>query len=197
MESGLQLPGAHISDGLLHSIFDAGSPVNRKYLEQTETRQFKNWFGRTVVRNADGTPKEVFRGTDANFTMFKCGDIGYHVGTKAQAEDRIAGVEDGHIMELYASIQNPLHAAFDFGDWHGQNVAQMLMETEQFEDFDNRAEIEARLSEIAQMQNHQEADTAMRKYLQSLGYDDIIYENNWEGAEDSFTRKHWNGERRI
>ena len=28
--SGLQLPGVHISDGLIHSIFDAGSPVNRK-----------------------------------------------------------------------------------------------------------------------------------------------------------------------
>lgn len=28
--SGLQLPGGHISDGLIHSIFDAGSPVNRK-----------------------------------------------------------------------------------------------------------------------------------------------------------------------
>ena len=28
--SGLQLPGSHISDGLIHSIFDAGSPVNRK-----------------------------------------------------------------------------------------------------------------------------------------------------------------------
>lgn len=28
--SGLQLPGGHISDGLIYSIFDAGSPVNRK-----------------------------------------------------------------------------------------------------------------------------------------------------------------------
>ncbi len=28
--AGLQLPGVHISDGLIHSIFDAGSPVNRK-----------------------------------------------------------------------------------------------------------------------------------------------------------------------
>lgn len=139
-----------------------------------------------VLLNENGTPKKVYHGTDANFTVFERGDIGYHVGTKAQAEDRIAGVEGGHIMELYASIQNPLHAAFDFGDWHGQNVAQMLMETEQFEDFDNRAEIEARLSEIAQMKNQQEADTAMRKYLQSLGYDGIVYENNWEGAGDSF-----------
>lgn len=79
-----------------------------------------------VPLNENGTPKKVYHGTDANFTVFERGDIGYHVGTKAQAEDRIAGVEGGHIMELYASIRNPLRAAFDFGDWHGQNVAQML-----------------------------------------------------------------------
>lgn len=186
VESGLQLPGGHISDGLIHSIFDAGSPVNRKYLEQTETRQFKNWFGKSVVKNADGTPEKVYHGTAANFTVFERGDIGYHVGTKAQAEDRIAGVEGGHVMELYASIQNPLYAAMDFGDWHGQNVAEMLIETEQFEDFDNRAEIEERLSEVAKMDNQQEADTALRKYLQDLGYDGIVYENRWEGEGDSY-----------
>lgn len=73
VESGLQLPGAHISDGLLRSIFDAGSPVNRKYLEQKETRQFKNWFDKSVVRNADDTPKKVYHGTDANFTVFEHG----------------------------------------------------------------------------------------------------------------------------
>ena len=33
----LQLPAISEETGLIHSIFDAGSPVNRKYLEQTET----------------------------------------------------------------------------------------------------------------------------------------------------------------
>ena len=33
----LQLPAISEETGLIHSILDAGSPVNRKYLEQTET----------------------------------------------------------------------------------------------------------------------------------------------------------------
>lgn len=44
VDSGVQFPGRLINDGLIHSIFDAASPVNRNYLEQTETRQFKRWF---------------------------------------------------------------------------------------------------------------------------------------------------------
>ena len=44
VRAGVQFPGGRINDGLLHSIFDAASPVNRNYLEQTETRQFKRWF---------------------------------------------------------------------------------------------------------------------------------------------------------
>lgn len=37
--AGVQFPGSAAQDGLIHSIFDAGSPVNRKYMEQTETRK--------------------------------------------------------------------------------------------------------------------------------------------------------------
>ena len=44
VDSGVQFPGRLINDGLIHSIFDAAFPVNRNYLEQTETRQFKRWF---------------------------------------------------------------------------------------------------------------------------------------------------------
>lgn len=41
--SGVQFPGVSMQDGLIHSIYDAGSTVNRKYLEQTETKQTLVW----------------------------------------------------------------------------------------------------------------------------------------------------------
>ena len=37
--AGVQFPGSAAQDGLIHSIFDAGSPVNRKYVKQTEIRK--------------------------------------------------------------------------------------------------------------------------------------------------------------
>ncbi len=154
-------------------------------LVKSNDKDFKENPASAVV-NKDGTPKVVYHGTTENFTAFERGDIGYHVGTNSQAEDRINGFENGHVMELYADIKKPLHAAFDFGDWHGKNVAGMLIETEQFEDFNNRAEIENRLSKISSMESESEADTALAEYLKELGYDGIIYDNQFEGEGESY-----------
>ncbi len=192
---GVQFPGGfNTPNGSVRSITDSKSNVKSKFQSVTQTQQFKRWFGKwdthpedaSMVINEDGTPKIVYHGTDADFTVFERGDIGYHVGTEAQAEDRISDTENGHVMKLYADVKNPLHAAFDFGDWHSKNVAGMLIETEQFEDFDNRAEIEDRLSEIMNMKSESEADTALTKYLKKLGYDGIIYENQFEDDGESY-----------
>mgnify|MGYP004456641297 CR=1 FL=1 len=148
-------------------------------------KYFKSQPSSKVV-NADGTPKIVYHGTTAKFNTFERGDIGFHIGTLEQAENRIDGSKDGRIMELYADIKNPLYAAFDFGDWHGKNTAGMLIETEQFEDFDNRESIENRLQEISNMSDSSEADNALRSFLKELGYDGIVYENGFEASGESY-----------
>lgn len=192
---GVQFPGGFkIVDGYVHSIRDSGSPVNIKIENVTKTKQFKRWFGdwethpetSSKVVNEDGTPKVVYHGTTAEFNTFERGDIGFHLGTLEQAENRIDGSKDGRIMELYADIRNPLYAAFDFGDWHGKNTAGMLIETEQFEDFDNRESIEKRLQEISNMSDSSEADNALRSFLKKLGYDGIVYENGFEASGESY-----------
>ena len=122
-----QLQDALASNGIIHRIPEK---INMAVSTNTQSSQFTRWFGDwqnakrnlgeqvSVVVNADGSPMIVYHGTGAYFTVFNRGDIGYHVGTRGQAEDRIEGVRDGHILALYASIKNPLYAAFDFGDWH-------------------------------------------------------------------------------
>lgn len=116
--AGLQLPGSAAQDGLIHSIFDAGSPVNRKYVEQTETRQFKRWFGNSKVVNADGTPMKVYHQTENDFTVFdprKGGagsrDEGTPFGIFLKSSPRDIGLKGKKQMELYVSIENPLRAA--------------------------------------------------------------------------------------
>lgn len=135
-----------------------------------------------------------FHGTDANFNEFKLGDIGYHIGTRAQANDRIkqAGLRstqagrNPHVLNLYAKIENPLVIDRDFGDWHGKNVAEMLLETEQWEEGydENAEEINARLREIADMPDGTFTDTTLRNYLKSLGYDGIEYQNQFEDIDE-------------
>ncbi len=66
------------NDGFVHSITETNSPVKPKFENVTLTRQFKRWFGdwekspskASKVVNEDGTPKIVYHGTDAKFSVF-------------------------------------------------------------------------------------------------------------------------------
>ena len=125
--SGLQLPGVHISDGLIHSIFDAGSPVNRKYMEQTETRQFKRWFGdwqndpanASKVVNEDGTPKVMYHGTSkggfnvfntygSNFGLFGVGSYFTDNPDVAQSYTQKGKGNNPQVYAVYLDIRNPI-----------------------------------------------------------------------------------------
>ena len=74
--AGVQFPGVTMQDGLIHSILKNDSPVNRKFVEQTETTQFKRWFGKSKVVDRDGEPLVVYHATDAEFTVFDRDKLG-------------------------------------------------------------------------------------------------------------------------
>ena len=74
--AGVQFPGVTMQDGLIHSILKNDSPVNRKFMEQTETTQFKRWFGKSKVVDRDGEPLVVYHATDAEFTVFDRDKLG-------------------------------------------------------------------------------------------------------------------------
>lgn len=121
--SGVQFPGVDIQDGLIHSIFDAGSPVNRKFVEQTETKQFKRWFGDSKVVDRDGEPLVVYHATDADFTVFDREKLGQYTSENTDNEAAIESAKIGFwfsendlrektgnkkTMEVYLSIENPM-----------------------------------------------------------------------------------------
>ena len=45
-------------------------------MEQTETKQFKRWFGDSKVVDRDGEPLVVYHATDAEFTVFDRDKLG-------------------------------------------------------------------------------------------------------------------------
>ena len=111
--SGVQFPGSAAQDGLIHSIFDAGSPVNRKYMEQTETRQFKRWFGDSKVVDKKGAPRKLYHYTDGEFTVFDTNKSGSNQGMRlgdgiylSTSPTEFSSYGKNR-MELYASILNP------------------------------------------------------------------------------------------
>ena len=124
VQSGVQFPGGRINDGLIHSIFDAASPVNRNYLEQTETQQFKRWFGRSGVVQADGTPRAVRQGVDATVevldgkTALQDGEAvyvklenPYPAGTAAEVPGRAALEAGGYDGAVYQGGDGGTHYA--------------------------------------------------------------------------------------
>ena len=116
----VQFPSVSEKTGLIHSIFDAGSPVKRKYLEQTETRQFKRWFKDSKVVDESGAPLTMYHGTRAengDFHVFdyskavKKGGLGmkalgvgnYFTATRLSGNERYGS----RVIEAYLSIKQP------------------------------------------------------------------------------------------
>ena len=122
--SGVQFPGGKtVTDGYIHSIRDAGSFVNTKFENVTQTQQFKRWFGdpqknpkrASKVVNADGMPKIVYHQTENTFTVFDTRhsgagthDSGTPFGVFLKGSDRDIGLKGKKQMALYARITNPL-----------------------------------------------------------------------------------------
>lgn len=109
---GVQFPGSStVADGFIRSITDPLSKVNPKIKNIFETKQFKRWFGNSKVVNDDGTPKVMYHGTRAQFTVFdksKARASGaYGKGFYFTDSTSHAGTY-GDQMAVYLKIDNPL-----------------------------------------------------------------------------------------
>lgn len=120
--SELQSLSGSISKGTVHSIADDGSPVNRGIVSQTATRQFKNFFGKSKVVDANGEPLVVYRRDNDNFTVFDfnktqqndAGWLGkgfYFYGDKGEAE-RSTGYGK-NLRAFYLKAENPYYITAD------------------------------------------------------------------------------------
>ena len=141
----VQFPAISEQAGLIHSIFDAGSPVKREYLEQTETRQFKRWFGDSKVVDEDGKPLVVYHGSDADFDVF---DIG-----RGRANADIQGAFFSTYKEESAE--------------YGDNVRSFYLSIQ------NPADSRTAYQAFNQFKGQNEAGIKAREYLESQGYDGV------------------------
>ena len=104
-----------------------GESVNRKYVEQTETRQFKRWFGdwqndpahASKVVNEDGTPKVMYHGTSkggfnvfntygSNFGLFGVGSYFTDNPDVAQSYTQKGKGNNPQVYAVYLNIRNPI-----------------------------------------------------------------------------------------
>ena len=91
----------------------------------SQTQEFKDWFGNSVVKNAEGKPTVLFHGTSDNVTDFDPNhpnrkDTGW-LGTGAYltdsteaadlyAQQKAKGITGQNVMPVYARLENPYTA---------------------------------------------------------------------------------------
>ncbi len=127
---GLRLPNILSKlNGFIHSISDKSSPVNAnsKRISQTETKQFKRWFGNSKVVDKNGKPLIVYHGTGSEFVQFDLQKSGDNFGETSEGLFFFTNKRDGYqdsaadyakraienggtakVLEVYLSIEKPL-----------------------------------------------------------------------------------------
>ena len=108
-----QLKAAASSDGIVRK-FD--SKINMSVENVTQSKQFKRWFGdwqnhpenASKVVNADGTPKVVYHGTNAEFNIFQQENGAYFFSESRDYAESMADERGGNrIIEAYLKMKNP------------------------------------------------------------------------------------------
>lgn len=95
--------------------------LSRKKRDQTQSPEFKRWFGNSKVVDANGKPLVVYHGTKKKFTVFTPGWApGWGTGiyltdNREQARDEFGDGEDSNVLDLYVSMQNPWREEMGYG----------------------------------------------------------------------------------
>jgi len=104
-------------DEIRRRLFPAGEMDQSRALDQTETPEFKAWFGDSKVVDENGRPLVVYHGTSAwgGFDKFKVsarGELGpgvYFTNDPARASSYAKKGGDGaQVVPVFLSIQNPI-----------------------------------------------------------------------------------------
>jgi len=152
-----------------------------KYMAPSElvsSPRFRRWFDGSAMADEYGEPLSFYHGTNKNFSAFRRsdnGDVGIHMGTPDQANDRIdalskrwleTGENTPHVLPVYANFKNPYRIR-DIGNFDTENMDY------QIHDSFNR---------------HFYEPGDVHDYLADNGYDGLVYKNTGETAGASAYR---------
>lgn len=110
---------AALTKATVYENQNLGNSYNQSGLNQTETPEFKQWFGDSKVVDADGNPLVVYHGSrNGDFSVFDPGESnptlngGMYFSSSKEFAQKFAG-PNGKVFEVYLRIENPLFGGFD------------------------------------------------------------------------------------
>ena len=104
------------------NVFGAYAPAMSRgaTTRQTDTPEFRQWFGDSKVTYGDNVPLRVYHGTGAEITIFDVRKSRYGFWFTESESD--AADYGGNVLQAYLSIQNPAYFERTSGD-RGVNAA--------------------------------------------------------------------------
>lgn len=145
----------------------------------------KKTFSESVLKNERGELLSLYHWTDAVFSAFSKGDIGFHLGTINAAYMRYQDVAIKRNLvcsfykECYVNLKKPAIIAYDPIRWdvfptaHKLNQQGILSNTE--------LEQLEKMAGYIHTTHDSPAAIELRKMLSKKGFDGIVYTNNHEG----------------
>jgi len=169
------------------------------------SKEFKKWFKGSKVVDDKGEPMVMYHGTKASkvippktdddivksepvdFDIFEEGDIGFHFGTKEQANSRVrrggGQFTNARVMPVYLNIKNPLRMEEPHigGDWgHAQQIITQLEELG-FKDIPKEPKVRRGYNYYPSTKGTRKQHLEdIKNYLIDKGYDGIVYANKFE-----------------
>jgi len=180
-------------------IQNAPAPANSR-TGQTNTPAFREWFGDSKVVDEQGEPLVVYHGTAADITEFdsmESRDIGFHFGDQEAANyilerERYNKAPNAPLnaMPVYLSIKNPLRVKDSNFSSSGFILTLMdQVNSQGIEGVTSQSlqDLEMKTSKLAGRPNAmKEASIEVMRFLESKGYDGLVYKNRKEGRGDSY-----------
>ncbi|MCK9434995.1 MAG: hypothetical protein M0R32_09305 [Candidatus Cloacimonetes bacterium] len=135
-----------------------------------------------------------YHGTKADFSEFKVmnGDLGIHFGNKIQANWRLERMTDDGSFGKYKRNDGPLPNSKIYCAWLNISHSLYLEDAGDWSNVDNIVEELYNARQLTEEQNRSLRDLSipeLSKFIQSLGWDSILYTNKYEGLVGGFRRE--------
>jgi hypothetical protein len=156
------------------------------YKDGEPTKEFKKWFGRSVLKDKTGKPLVFYHGTSADFTHFdesKMQEMGFHFGSAPAAGEK-SYHDNGRIYPVVIAMRNPLRLTDVGGGFSLMRVWSQVDARLSYQ-LCKRSDTECQ-RRIGIEVYQQRTEEQMRAYLVSKGFDGIIYGNKYEDAVGNY-----------
>lgn len=190
-EAGYLTFGVFARNQVKSAIGNTEYSDDESIIKEEISPKLKAWFGNSVVKNKDGSPRKVYHGTNADFKQFSLKNrdtpidqlgMGIYLTDNPEVADAYTGGDYGNIMPLYVKITKPISS--DTPAFNKIIVKQLITCSPNYkESLENWGDIEYEGEGEAKVLSN-----AIKTYSNGSALDQLnsIANDFWDGHDEEF-----------